>query len=188
VVNISITYRPDTDTHFVLIADPQYTVDRVALTNSAASNFLLTWNRDGGKFHWNTNNFSKGKRGAYIPAILLGTQVQQVFAESSSAPAGFKFRPLAIASLSYVFFRSNTIIDPAFKLYANYAQRISVVNHTGDGEYWSHLFRAGADYYFLLKPVKLSLGASFINGSDQFAGLKQQQYFLVSLNLFAGGK
>jgi hypothetical protein len=180
--------QADTALHIYLIADPQYTVDRVALTNSLASNFLITLGKDGGKFHWNANNFGPNKHGAFIPAVLFGAQVQEVFAENTTAPSGFKFRPLAIANLSYVFFKPKSIIDPLIRIQTTYAQRISVVNRTADGEYWSHLFRAGIDYFFLLKPVKLSMGASFVNGSDQFAGLKQQQYFLLSLNLFVGGK
>lgn len=172
--------------HKVIIIDPQYIVDRVNMQNSIASNFLLTWNSDGGPVNWNNNNYVFDRRGSIVPSILIGTQVQQVFAGDTTAPNGFKLRPLAIGNLSYLFFKKNNQFDPVVRLLVAYSQRIAAVNDTHDGEKWTHLFRAAADYYIMLKPVKLSVGVSFINGSDMFAGLKQQQYFLLSLNLFAG--
>jgi len=91
-----------------------------------------------------------------------------------------------MANLTYLFFKAKNEFDPVVRLLADYTQRISAINHTNDGEKWTHLFRTEVDYYILLKPVKLSVGAEFLNGSDLFAGLKQQQYFLLSVNLYAG--
>jgi len=176
----------DKGTHLNIIIDPQWIVDRAKMENSLASNLLFTWNTDGSSLNWNKHNFVFDKSGAFIPAILAETQVQQVFAEDTTAAHGFKLRPVIIGNLSYIFLKKGNEIDPVVRLLTSYTQRVCAVNKTDDGEKWTHLFRAEADYFILQRPLKLSVGASFLNGADIFSGQKQQQYFLVSLTLYAG--
>jgi hypothetical protein len=168
---------------FSLTFDPQWAHDQVKKTNSIQSNLLLTWKKRSG-FHigiptFHGNNFSR-------LGLLGGTQLQQVFPnDTSSGFKGFKVRPLLTGSYGYFFSRNGDDSDPMLGLTLNYTQRIAAVNNSADLEKWSHQFTAAVNYYIISKPAKVSVGVTFLNGSDPYTGLKQQQYFLLSLNIFA---
>lgn len=174
-------YSTDNTSYWIFILDPQYILDQVAKTHSIASDFLLSWRSNGSGLHWGINNINP--HSSYFFSLVGGTQVQQVFPSDTTQARGFKLRPLAIGTLSYSILRKSDATDPLVTLSATYAQRMTVVNSTNDGEKWTHELNTGISYVLVAKPIKVSIGASFINGSDYFAGLKQQQYFLISLNV-----
>jgi hypothetical protein len=171
----------DLETSLIFIYDPQLIIDKVAGNRSVASDLLMTWKNKGSGVHFGTNGV--GDKGEYFLSLVWGAQVQQVYATDGTLPTGFKLRPLAIATASYALIRNGDGTDPVLKVYASYAQRITAVNTASDNEKFSHLLHTGVDYIITNKPATVSVGASFVNGSDYFTGLKQQQYFLLSLNI-----
>jgi len=172
---------------YFLIIDPKYSWDGVAKTNSAESNilFMPKWTMDpfniGKKSQWGATTF-------YL-AIYGGTQVQQVFPSDTTTPKGFKLRPLVKGNASFSFNRHNAnnkgydFTNPLLTIFADYDQRKTIVNTTHDGENFTHTLNTGINYFLTTSPLTISFGASFVEGSDVFSGLKSQQYFLVSLNI-----
>jgi len=170
------------DQNFYLITTPKYIIDQVLKEHSLASDFLFTFDNYGDGIKWNTGNYDSDYKHVLKPVLLFGTQVQQVFASDTTAPKGFILRPLVTGSLSYAFLR--TRYDPAVLLSLTYTQRFAVINQTISRERFTHLFKAGADYFIITQPVKLSIGVAFTDGADPLQGLKQQQYYLVSINVY----
>ena len=178
--------RAGGNTIYYLTFDPQYSRDQVAQKHSFQSNVLFSWRTTGSALNWNAFNVNQAKTNYYKIGLISGTQIQHVFhSDSSTALRGFKLRPLAIADAGLFFLRGyNKLTDPVFSLNVSFTQRVAAVNTTSDAEKFTHLFRAGINYYIVSTPAKLSLGAEFLSGSDNFTGMKQQQYFLLAFNVF----
>jgi len=177
------SYSADGNTSWFLILDPQYIFDDVAKQHSLATDLLATWKHKGEGLHFGVRNIPSDGSTQYFLSLIGGTQLQQVFPSDTTTAKGFKIRPLAIGTASFSFDRKKDVTDPLITIFATYAQRVAVVNTTNDGEKFSHFLNTGVSYVFVSTPVKASIGASYINGSDYFTGLKQQQYFLISLNI-----
>jgi hypothetical protein len=174
---------PGMHTSYFLIYDPQYILDQVAKQHSFATDLLFTWRTKGSALNWDADNLSHDHKRFLKVSILTGSQFQEVFPSDTTTAKGLKIRPLIIGNAAYTFLKGKDITAPLVKIYTTYTQRVAAVNTTHDGEKYSHMFKAGVDYYLLAKPAKVSIGASFLNGSDYFTGLKQQQYFLISFNI-----
>jgi hypothetical protein len=178
---LNFDYSADNTANWIFIADPQYILDEVAKKHSLATDLLFSYRDNGTGFRWDANNIYNST--TFFVSLVGGTQVQQVFPSDTTEAKGFKLRPLLTGTLSYTFFRKQDATNPLITLAANYAQRVAVVNTTNDGEKWTHELNTSISYVLVANPVKVSLAASFITGADYFAGLKQQQYFLVSVNV-----
>ncbi|MGZ3872341.1 MAG: hypothetical protein ACXVJD_05465 [Mucilaginibacter sp.] len=189
--NLSIGYKgilrigsgvPQSTYHFIF--DPQWALDQVKKTNAAQSNLLVDWDRKGDGLHVGLPN-RYGKNYSLV-GISGGTQVQYILPnDTASGFKGFKLRPLVNGSFGFYFGKDKKASDPVVGLTVNYSQRIAAVNTSADQERWTHQLTAGVNYYLISKPAKVSIGLTFMNGSDNYTGLKQQQYFLLSLNLSA---
>jgi hypothetical protein len=67
---------------------------------------------------------------------------------------------------------------------ANYINRYSVVNRTGNEEGYSKLFKAGLNYYFInTEKSSVSIGGNYNLGSDPLTGLKDQNFWEVALQV-----
>src|ERR1700744_4637226 len=178
----SFGFVANDDLAYGLTIDPQYSRDFVKKKNSLQSDLLFSWRTLGSGFNWDSPNFNKsGSRYTKI-SVLAGSQVQDVLSPGTDASTrGLKIRPLASADASLFFLRHLDQGNPLCSVGLSYTQRIAAVNTTSDGEKYSHLFKAIADYYIVAKPVKVSIGAEFLTGSDIYTGLKQQQYFIIGL-------
>jgi hypothetical protein len=170
------------NTTWYLIADPKYAYDAVKKTNSVASDLLFTWGTYKSTINFNTYNII-GSNSAWRPSVVFGTQLQQVFPSDTTMAKGFILRPTLTGKVELLLYRDGKRFDPSGQLSLLYDQRVAVINKTNSGEKFTHLFKAEADYFIISKPLKVSVSASLINGSDPLQGLKQQQYFLFSLNV-----
>jgi len=166
-----------------LIADPQYSWDGVAKKNSVQSNVLLTPHWRPGKFHLGTPIQANDTSHTMLFSLFAGSQLQNVFPSDTTALHGFKLRVLSTGMASYSFNRHHDFENPLITIFASYSIRSAVINRVGDGEKWTHLLNTGINYVIAAKPLKISIGGSFVEGSDYFSGMKAQQYFLVSLNV-----
>jgi len=76
------------------------------------------------------------------------------------------------------------LTDPVVGFNAGFTGRYALINSTNDTEKDTYQFRASINYNLPSKPTKLSIGGSFLNGSDPYTALENQQYFLISFNVF----
>ena len=177
-----------------LFGDVQYVYDGVAITNSLAADLLYTPIVDQSPFHvnFNANTFlnSAKKTVGLLVVPYAGAQVQEIFAASKDSSKGFIFRPLFSVSALLSFNkllpenkRATAMANPIVTLSASYTGRWDAGNSTKYHEGYTNLFNAALNYYIITAPVKLSVGPSFYVGSDPRQGLKQQQYWLFSLNV-----
>ncbi|MFI5452892.1 hypothetical protein ACHMWN_12135 [Pedobacter sp. UC225_61] len=174
------------NTAYQLIFDPQFARDLVEEKSSLQSNLLFTWTSTNKKVNFGgTPNYDKNKRVSTKLSFIMGTQVQNVLdSDKDETKRGFKLRPLATVDFGFYLLNKKDYLDPKLGFTAGFTQRYAAVNTTSDSEKYSHLFRTGVDYYFMSDPAKLSIGAAFVTGSDPYTALKQQQYFLLSFNVF----
>lgn len=170
---------------YFLIFDPKFVLDQVNANHSIASNLLFTWtNRKAHKLHWNTNTYlDEDKKNSIFISLFFGAQVQQILSGDQSNVTGFILRPLYTGTASYSLNHADPDHNPYLTWSTTYTGRDDAVNETSAKEGYTHLLKTGVDFYLMYKPLKLSVGASFNYGSDPLQGLKQQQYWLISLNI-----
>lgn len=164
-----------------------YAYDGIDISNSVIANIMLTPILSGHHFNINANILTgRTEKNTLFIAPYAGVQLQDVFAASKDSLKGFIFRPVFSLSMKYTLREKNTVPgigDPIFFLSASYTGRWDAANSTKVQEGYTKLFTASAQYYIISNPVKVSVGPSFHYGSDPMKGLKQQQYWLLSLNV-----
>jgi hypothetical protein len=174
-----------------LFGDAKYIYDGVAITNSFASDLFYTLLLDQSPINLNSTTFlNTTKTRTLTIAPYVGGQVQDVFAASNDSAKGFIFRPVFSTSVLFSFNhllalekQSQANAHPLVTISASYTGRWDVYNATKMSEGYTYLFNAALNYYILTDPVNISIGPSFSIGSDPMQGLKQQQYWLLSLNV-----
>ena len=182
--------------HFVQ-GDLKYVYDGIDIKNSFAANLLYTWKTDQSSFLniYSPKYFNdKTKHLMLFLSPLFGGQVQDVFSAKKDSAKGFIFRPL------YTLYGSITLNkklspgknpsqpQPLVTFFTSYTGRWDVINTTKYTEGYTNLLKMDADYFIITTPVKLSIGGSFNSGSDPLAGLQQQTFWLISLNVYKGIK
>ncbi len=166
-----------------MTGDLQYVYDGVNIANSLAGTFLFTLYRDGEKLNWNSNNFRMNNRMLFNLSPFAGVQAQDIFKAANPGSKGFILRPLFTANTELAYCRKEgPPFNKILSLFCNYTGRIDVVNSTGIRENYTQLLKTGLNYYLAYTPFAVSLSASFNYGSDPLHGLRQQQFWLISLN------
>ena len=177
--------------HYIY-GDIKYVYDGIDIKNSIAANFLYTWVADQAAININANNFSKNKKTSFYLSPFIGPQIQHVFSAANDSAKGFILRPVVSLSASFAINRIPDSVNqrsqpqPLISFSASYTGRKDIVNSSKVPEGYTQLFKAEADYYIITKPVKLSLGISYLTGSDPIQGLKKQQFWIVSFNIAKG--
>lgn len=174
---------------FYINSDLKYVYDGIDVKNSFASNLLFTYYKesDNGLSINAPNVFD---RSSIFLSAFGGIQMQGIFKAKDDLSQGFIVRPQYVLALQYNFNDTSDIITPKpiFRLSIDYTGRYDILNSTEYKENYTHLFTAGAEFFIAYKPVKVSLGGSFNYGSDPLRGLKQQQFWLFSLNFMKDKK
>lgn len=171
---------------FFLNADAKYVYDGVDVKNSIASNLLFSYYGDGDDFKFNTL-LNRDKKSFWFLSGFAGTQLQGIIKAKDEAAQGFIVRPLYVLGIQYNFTnKPGHTSKPIFRLWADYTGRYDLINSTSYQEKYTHLFKTGGDIFIAYWPVKVSVGASFNYGSDPIKGLRQQQFWLISLNFSRG--
>ncbi|CAD0218290.1 hypothetical protein [Chryseobacterium sp. JV274] len=180
-------FASEPETKYILIFDPQFSRDFVEDKNSIQSNLLFTWVTNNKPLNFGAHNYlNKKETIATKISIIAGAQFQNVFhGDANQDLRGFKFRPIGTVNAGIYFLRNESDpTDPVVDITAAYTQRLIVINSTADSEKNTYQFTSSINYYIATNPVKLSIGGTFLDGSDPYTALKQQQYFLISFNVF----
>ncbi|APU97149.1 hypothetical protein BV902_12965 [Sphingobacterium sp. B29] len=171
---------------FFINGDAKYVYDGVENKNSIVSNMLLTYykNRNGGPgFNFNSRNICNGT--ALFVSAYTGLQLQGAFKASDNADEGFILRPQFKTAIHFDINKKDDPITPSplLRFSADYSGRVDAINTTDNRENYTHLIKTGADIFIAYQPIKVSIGGSFNYGSNPVVGLKQQEFWLVSLNI-----
>jgi hypothetical protein len=172
-------------TSLVATGDVKYVFDGIKEDHSLAANILFApYNDDGAHWRWNAEHYFAHDRQSITVSPFGGVQLQQIFKAENDSSKGFIARP--VFSLGFRYSLNNKqspVPDPVVSITTNYTGRYDAVNTSDFSEGYTYLFNAGAEYIFVNKPLKASIGFSFNYGSDPLKGLAQQRYWLVSLNI-----
>jgi hypothetical protein len=171
---------------YFLTFDPQFSRDFVEEKNSIQTNLLFSFkNQKIEGFMLGGRMFNKKQTAYTVISILGGPQIQYILnSDKDESLRGIKVRPLATLNTGIYFVRNTEIDNVYLSLTSGFTGRYSAVNSSSDGEKDTYQFRSDINYYFPTKPTKLSIGATYLNGSDPYTALARQQYFLVSFNVF----
>lgn len=171
--------------HFIE-GDLKYVYDGELIKHSVASNILYTFLTNNGM--WNRTKYNSDNSQSMRLSLHGGIQMQHTFQAKTSQSKGFIARPVFNFALYYNLNRKQAAFppDPALQFSLDYTGRTDAINSTGIKENYTHLLKAGADWFLAYKPVRVSLGASFNYGSDPLKGLAKQQFWLLSINIFKG--
>ncbi len=189
--NLSVGFKyyrslgPDAGSTLFLTVDPKYVYDAITAKSSIAGNLLFTYYNDKpGRFHFNSNNFS-GKTG-FKPSLYAGVQWQDVIKSPNDSGTGFIMRPMITTSMYYDIIADTSARPrkPVVRFSLDYTGRVDAVNQTLFKENYTDLLKIGVEWFLTYKPLRVSLGASFNNGSDPVKGLAKQQYWLLSFNIY----
>lgn len=170
--------------------DPQFSRDFVEEKNSIQTNLLFSFSNKNNGFKLNGEMVNKSKSLYTILSINGGPQMQYVLnSDKNENLRGFKLRPFATLNTGIYFMRNKDISDVYLGISSGFTSRYALVNSTNDEEKDTYQLRSDINYYFHTKPTtKLSIGATYLNGSDPYTALSRQQYFLISFNVFFKGK
>jgi hypothetical protein len=170
-------------TDFFLSGDLEYIFNRFDGVHSIGSNQLFTWARDASNLNWNTNNFFAGNSRSFFLSLFAGTQLQYIMNSKSDNEKGVILRPLITANASFSFNNPSAApYRPIVTVGVYYTGRTDVVNSTALEEGYTNLLKCSIDWFISNGPVKVSIGASYNTGSDPMKGLKNQSYWLFSVN------
>jgi hypothetical protein len=183
--------NPDAIQHWIK-GDVKYIYDGIAITNSIGADLLYSPRTDQWPLNLNSTTFlNSSKRTSLYISPLAGIQLQEIYAASNDSAKGFVIRPefTLNAALSFNHLsateigKSQSANHPIITISADYTGRWDAYNSTKMHEGYTYLFSAAVNYYIISVPIKVSMGPSFNVGSDPMQGLKQQQYWLFSLNI-----
>jgi hypothetical protein len=168
----------------------KYLYDAVKINNSLATEFyyLPIWSNSG-FLYLNTNGFINSYRVSYNISPDAGFQLQDVFAAKNDSSKGLIIRPVFAINGSITFNRKATNAvesvqpSPLIGLTTSYTGRWDAENSTKHPEGYTYLFNAALNYFIIGSPAKVSIGPSYHIGSDPMHNLKQQQYWLIALNI-----
>lgn len=172
-----------------LTSTVKYAYDGIAITNSLAVELYYIPLLNNGTFNLNTNTYlGQHSRVTVNVSPYIGGQLQDVFDAKSDSAKGLIIRPVfslsgSIAVNKKLPHSQEGLPEPMFQLSGSYTGRWDVSNTTQVKEGYTNLFTVALDYFILTKPIKLSVGPSFHVGSDPLQGLKDQQYWMISLNV-----
>lgn len=169
--------------HLFVVFDPKYVYDGVEEKSSAAGNILFSWFDSAGKLHFNTDTYFNSDTQALFLSVYGGVQMQHAFKAKAEEAERFVLRPVGNFNISYSWGKTSVVFEPKLKLSASYTARYATINNTDMSEHYTDLLKTGIDYYFITKPVAISIGASYNYGSDPLKGLDEQQFWLLSLNV-----
>jgi len=180
------------DNGLYLNADAQYAYDGVDIKNSVASSLLLTWYKDASEKGLSFNALNFFDASSLFLSGFGGVQLQGIFDAKDAGSKGFIVRPLYVLAVQYNINKKDSsnkkdstkfsAPKAALRFSVDYTGRVDAINSTSYREHYTQQLKVGADYFLTYEPVKVSIGASYNYGSDPFKGLKQQQYWLLSLN------
>jgi hypothetical protein len=169
----------------------KYLYDAVKINNSLATEFyyLPIWSSKG-FLYLNTNGFiNNNYLFSYNISPDAGFQLQDVFAAKNDSSKGLIIRPVFAMNGSITWNRKATNDlgkvqpSPLIGLTTSYTGRWDAENSSKRPEGYTYLFNAALSYFIIGSPAKVSIGPSFHIGSDPMHGLKQQQYWLIALNI-----
>jgi hypothetical protein len=174
-----------TVTDYFLAGDAKYVSDAVEKKQSIASNLLFTFMSKKGPFNRFLHNDSLTTGLKVSP--FVGLQLQESFKAKNDSAEGLILRPLFTIAMYYDLYKKNQDDfppQPTLRFSANYTGRVDAVNSTKVKEDYTQLFSAGLEWFLAYTPARFSIGASFNYGSDPLQGLAQQQYWLISFNIY----
>lgn len=177
----------------VITGNLKYVRDVIDSVNSFAltGNYTL-YNKNRKGFKWNAPGYIDDEDYTYRFTPYIGFEFQQLLSSNAFTRAGPILRPLANISLSFSRnrkFESDTDRinkEPSrlVELVVSYTGRYALINNTGNDEGYSKLLNTGINYYFIdNKKLSASLGGTYTYGSNPLAGLKQQQFWQISLQI-----
>lgn len=139
-----------------------------------------------------TNTFSFENKLIHFAMISTGAETQFNFMAKDKGLEGFIFRPNFKTQYSIAGNKRRNpelMLEPikTWALTVNYDFWYDLVNTTSYKERDRHFFKGALDYYLLnatqnTNNINLTMGVSFNYGSRPQQGLKQQQFWLFTIN------
>jgi hypothetical protein len=137
----------------------------------------------------NTYTISGNRKFIQLFAVNPGLEFQYNLSVKDPTQDGTILRPLV--KFQYLLagnrLKESTVEmispDKTWEASLDYTARYALVNSTFNEEEFTHLLKAGVDYYLLTRPVQISFGVSFNYGSDPAQGLKKQHFYLATFSL-----
>jgi len=167
----------------------KYSHDWKDSTHSAVvtGNYSLFRSVEG--FRLNAPGYFADQDFTYMLTPYVGFEYQQIIQSNGSTQLGTIFRGLFNLSGSIAINRPNAdkINNPVHKLIEatiDYTDRSAFKNGTGNGEKGSHMFKTGLSLYLIdTKTSAVSLGILYNSGSNPLQGLKEQNFWQMSVNI-----
>lgn len=161
--------------------DIKYVWDGIDSSNSLVGDILFHPRKNNGNFHINVNSIFNTT--SFLFSVYGGAQVQQIFSSEKEFQQGLVIRPMLIVNANFNVLKNNNVpIEPLIRISVLHTSRYASLNTSESGEFYTQLSRFSIEYFLASDPLDVSLGLSYNVGSDPSRGLKNQSYFLVSLN------
>jgi hypothetical protein len=186
--------QADAYSTFRLNSTLKYRRDEIEGSHGVAATFMFTYFQQGSghKLWLSSTKFSSNGRFHYTLSPEAGVEMQNNFSAENTIYKGFITRP--VGRMVFGFGQSRPDPQDPFSptaiwvLNLDAAARYDLIGETFNDEKFHPLIRTSLDFFILYKPVKLTLGASYVYGDNPIQGFRQfnfrsQHYALIAFKI-----
>jgi hypothetical protein len=179
---------------FRLNSTLKYRRDQVEGSHGVAATFMFTYFQQGSghKLYLSSTKFSANGKFHYTLSPEAGIEMQNNFSAENTVYKGFIGRP--VGRVVFGFGQSRPDPQDPFSptaiwvLNLDAAARYDLIGETYNEEKFHPLIRTSLDFFILYKPVKLTLGGSYVYGDNPLQGFRQfnfrsQHYGLIAFKI-----
>jgi hypothetical protein len=179
---------------FRLNSTLKYRRDQVEGSHGAAATFMFTYFQQGSdqKLWLSSTKFSANGKFHYTLSPEAGVEMQNNFSAENTIYKGFIARP--VGRVVFGFGQSKPDPQDPFSptaiwmLNLDAAARYDLIGETYVEEKFHPMLRGSLDFFILYKPVKLTIGGSYVYGDNPLQGFRQfnfrsQHYGLIAFKI-----
>jgi len=179
---------------FRLNSTLKYRYDKEEGAHGAAATFMFTYFQQGSdqKLWLSSTKFSPNRKFHYTLSPEAGVEMQENFSAENTIYKGFIARP--VGRIVFGFGQSKPDPEdqfsgtPIWMLNLDAAARYDLIGESYNEEKFHPMLRGSLDFFLLYKPVKLTIGGSYVYGDNPLQGFRQfnfrsQHYGLIAFKI-----
>jgi hypothetical protein len=179
---------------FRLNSTLKYRYDQEEGAHGAAATFMFTYFQQGSdqKLWLSSTKFSPNRKFHYTLSPEAGVEMQENFSAENTIYKGFIARP--VGRVVFGFGQSKPDPEdqfsgtPIWMLNLDAAARYDLIGDSYNEEKFHPMLRGSLDFFLLYKPVKLTIGGSYVYGDNPLQGFRQfnfrsQHYGLIAFKI-----